>query len=205
MQFQVPQFIDTEDKIVGPFSLRQFAFIGVAGLLSALLYFMVQFWLFIFGVIIFFGFALALAFVKVEGRPFFNVLLSAFNYYWRPQTYVWQPDHTKLAEPMQEVKADAGKSALEEILSKSAAKMKSAVGAYQSAMKSTPAPAKPISRETVQAGSKLHQSWADLQTGAPLTKKNSDKEFLEKKMMERYQILQRISGDRHAAKRVDYR
>lgn len=204
MQFQVPQFIDTEDKIVGPLTLRQFGFIGAGGVLSALLYFTVELWLWVIGSIIIFGIAGALAFARVEGRPFFSVILSAFRFYWRPQTYVWQPEHTQLTIPSKEVKADAGKSALEEILAKSAARMKSAI-TYRPTLRPAQVEAKPISRETVKAGSTLHQSWADLQAGAPLVKKKSDKEFLENKMVERYQILQHISGDRHAAKRIDYR
>ena len=36
-------------------------------------------------------------------------------------------------------------------------------------------------------------------------KKTSDRQFLEKKMAERYQIFQRKTGDRVAARRVDYR
>src|SRR5665213_1936700 len=99
MQFQVPQFIETEDKIVGPLSLRQFAYIGGAFLLSALLYFSLQLWLCIIGSIILFSIAFALAFVKIEGRTFASVLLSAFNFYWKPQTYVWQAEHPVVAQP----------------------------------------------------------------------------------------------------------
>jgi uncharacterized BrkB/YihY/UPF0761 family membrane protein len=75
MQFQVPQFIDTEDKIVGPLSLRQFGFIAAGGILSAILYFSVEPWLWVIGSIIIFGAAIALAFVKIEGRPFASVLV----------------------------------------------------------------------------------------------------------------------------------
>ena len=37
MQYQVPQFIETEDKVVGPFSLRQFAYVGAAATKSVVL------------------------------------------------------------------------------------------------------------------------------------------------------------------------
>jgi hypothetical protein len=62
-----------------------------------------------------------------------------------------------------------------------------------------------ISRAAASVGSALHKSWEDLQTGAPFAQKTSDKQFLDKKMAERYQIFQRVAGDRHAAKRIDYR
>jgi hypothetical protein len=216
MQFQVPQFIDTEDKVVGPLSLRQFGFIGAGGVLSAILYFTAQPWLWILGSIIIFGAAIALAFIKIQGRPFASVLISAFNFYWRPQTYIWKPQ-PQVAHPQPEkMQAEAGRSALEDILAKSAekvSKMKSVMSrmpsrtatVFSARPPSIPEQPKPVTRETASVGSALHKSWEDLQTGAPLTKKSSDKEFLDKKMAERYQIFQRIAGDRHAAKRVDYR
>lgn len=249
MQFQVPQFIDTEDKIVGPFSLKQFAYVGAAAILSALFYFFAQPWLWVIASIIFFGAGFALAFVKIQGRPFANVILSAFNFYWKPQTYIWQAEKPAAAvHPSQEkIKADAGRSALEEILAKSVAKTRSVIKSVPSrtakvfspqphaiqpeqshtaqphptspqasiqqtrpqpplqAQQQPPAEPKPISRETVSAGSALHKIWENIQTGAPFAGKESDKQFFDEKMMERYQIFRRPTGDRHAAKRVDYR
>ena len=82
-------------QIVGPLSLKQFAYVGAAGILSALVYFFAQTWLFVIAALIFFGIAGALAFVKIEGRPFVNILVSAFHFYWRPQTYVWQAEVEK--------------------------------------------------------------------------------------------------------------
>ena len=74
MQFQVPQFIDTEDRIVGPFTIRQFLYVASAGILSFILYFTVQTWLWAMGTIFLLAIALGLAFLKVEGRPLVHVL-----------------------------------------------------------------------------------------------------------------------------------
>ena len=197
MQFQVPQFIDTEDKIIGPLSLRQFAYVGVGGILSAMLYFVAQTWLWALGSIFIFGAAFAFAFVKIEGRPFANVIVSAFHFYWKPQTYVWQPEQPSAALPRTVAETEAGRSALEEILSRA----KQAV--HPTAQVFTEE--RPISRETVSAGDALHKSWENVQTGAAFAQKNSDKQFLEKKMAERYQIFRRIEGDRNVSRRVDYR
>lgn len=204
MQFQVPQFIETEDKIVGPFSLRQFAYVGAGAVLSALLYFAAVAWLWIFGSIIIFSIAISLAFVKIEGRPFANVIVSAFNFYWKPQTYVWQPEHPTATLSPQKIHDEAGKSALEDILAKSMTKTKMAFSPPAQKTPVTKLEPAPVTRETVKAGSALHKSWEQVQTDV-VVKKNSDKEFLERKMAERYQIFQRLSGDRRAAKRVDYR
>ncbi len=101
MQYQVPQFIETEDKIVGPLTLRQFIYVGIGALLSALLYFMVQTWLWLILSIFIVGIAVGVAFVKVEGRALGNVILSAASFYWNPQTYVWQAAHAAKAPKSQ--------------------------------------------------------------------------------------------------------
>src|ERR1035438_7002680 len=118
MQFQVPQFIESEDKIIGPLSLRQFAYFGAGGLLSALRYFTLATWIWAVGTLIILAAAIALAFVKIEGRPFVNVVVSAFHFYWKPQTYVWQPEYKKAALPKKTAKEEES-SGLAEILSDS--------------------------------------------------------------------------------------
>lgn len=168
MQFQVPQFIETEDKIVGPLTLRQFIYVGVGAGITALLYFMLQLWIWVILAFIVMGIAIAISFIKVEGRPFANVILSAFHYYWRPQTYIWKPEQPALPKAKKEAPVK-----------------KPDVGTLQK----------------LAAGMALHKSWQHVQTG----EKMSDKQFTERKMSARYQILQRISGERRAAKRVDYR
>ena len=170
MQYQVPQFIETEDKVVGPFSLRQFLYVGVAAGISAVCYFILATWLFLIIAVILIGTALSLSFVKINGRPLIKIAISAFNYYWNPQTYVW-----KAVDTVQQ--------------------------------RNLTATARPITLppiEAIASGSALHKSWQNLQTGTPIQKK-SDRQFIEKKMAERYQIFQRPSGDRTAARRIDYR
>ena len=172
MQYQVPQFINTEDKVVGPFSLRQFLYVGVAAGISGICYFLLQSWLFFIVAVVLIGGALALSFVKINGRPLIKIGLSAFNFYWQPQTYVWKSD-----EPVHQTKPATSVTTQIEL--------------------------PPI--EKIASGSALHKSWQNLQTGTPTRDKKSDRQFLEKKMNERYQIFQRESGDRAAARRVDYR
>lgn len=167
MQYQVPQFIETEDKIVGPLSLRQFVYVGIGALLAALLYFVLQTWLWVFFAVILVGGSIAIAFVKIEGRPLADVIASAVNFYWKPQLYVWQPHHPSLPKT----------KAVEEESGFVAALQKIAEGAA------------------------LHKHWENVQTG----EKMSDRQFAEKKMNERYGIFQKISGDRGAGRRVDYR
>lgn len=92
MQFQVPQFIETEDKVVGPLTLRQFLYVAVAAGISFVCFFFLQTWAWFVITLAVLLAAAALAFAKVEGRPFGNVFISALSFYWNPQTYVWQPE-----------------------------------------------------------------------------------------------------------------
>lgn len=108
MQFQVPQFIDTEDKIVGPLSIRQFVYIVIAAGASVLLYFSVRAWLWIILSIPLLAFGAAMAFVKINGRPFSKFLMAGLSYYWKPQTYVWQPDQPKLPKTADAVGKSVG-------------------------------------------------------------------------------------------------
>lgn len=94
MQFRVPQFIDMEDKIVGPLTLKQFAYILGAGGFSFLIWTFIP--IKILAVLLILpvgGLFIALAFVKINERPFVEVLESAFNYYSRSKVYTWrQPE-----------------------------------------------------------------------------------------------------------------
>ena len=176
MQFQVPQFIESEDKIVGPLSLRQFMYVAAAVGVSAALYFSVGGFVWVFGSLIAFALAGAISFVKIEGRPFLNVILSAANFYWKPQLYVWQPEHHAVTMPKARVIPRETQSS----------------GAL-------PLP------KSLAAGSALHRVLSNLQTGERGGGKESDKEFLEKKMESRYQIFRKQTGEQKAARRIDYR
>ena len=104
MQFQVPQFIETEDKIVGPLTLRQFLYIGAAGLLSFLLFFVLKIWFWFMITAILGTLTSALAFIKYNGRPMHVIILSAFKYLWQPRFYLWKRTEPAFAESYGEVK-----------------------------------------------------------------------------------------------------
>lgn len=89
-QYQVPQFIETEDKIVGPFTLRQFLYIAVAGLISFMLFFVFKLFVWLIFTALISSIAAAFAFVKYNGRPLTTMLFSAFKYLWHPRLYLWK-------------------------------------------------------------------------------------------------------------------
>lgn len=90
MQFKVPQFIDIEDKVFGPFTFRQFAYLaGGAGLMYLSLKLLPTF-IALIAVPVVAAFALALTFFKYNDKPFINVLESFIRYYMRSRLYLWR-------------------------------------------------------------------------------------------------------------------
>jgi hypothetical protein len=117
MQFQVPQFIETEDKILWSLSIRQFIFLSMAIGCSMLLYFIFNFWIwFAFSLFIVGGTA-AVVLVKVNGRSFGIIAMKAVLFYWEPQTYVWMPEQPNLPKNEDTVKAAPDGFSLEKIIS----------------------------------------------------------------------------------------
>lgn len=108
MQFQVPQFIETEDKIVGPLSLRQFAYVGGAAVIIMFLYFLVATWLWFILSLIIASAGVSLALIKINGKPLIKLAYSAANFYWRPQIYLWQSENRVLPKTEETLKSEIG-------------------------------------------------------------------------------------------------
>lgn len=90
LQFQVPQFIEVEDKIFGPLTLKQFLYVVGGGAIIFLLYtFLPVFLVVLLGAPIAFFFG-ALAFYKVNGQPFIKVLESALSHFLGARLYIWK-------------------------------------------------------------------------------------------------------------------
>ena len=94
-QFVVPQFIEVEDKIFGPITTRQFVILLVAGLTLFIAFKLADTTLFIFLLAIIGGFALVLAFVKINGQPFHYFLLNIIQTVRRPSLRLWNKTYTK--------------------------------------------------------------------------------------------------------------
>lgn len=90
MEYQVPQFIEVEDKIVGPLTLKQFIYIaGAAGLCIVFLVYVQIIIAFVLSALVV-AFAVALAFYKVNGKPFIEILEAGFNYYTSAKLFLWK-------------------------------------------------------------------------------------------------------------------
>ncbi len=89
MQFQVPQFIEVEDTIIGPFTFKQLIFILGGGGGIYLLKRLLPTFLAYPAMMVFAVFTWALVFYKYNDRPFLLALQSATKYYFSTKLYLW--------------------------------------------------------------------------------------------------------------------
>lgn len=103
MRFQVPQFIDIEDKIFGPFTFKQFVYLAGGAGASYALWRLLPKLLAIPLILPILGVALALTFYKVNGKPFIEVLQSWFGYVFKDKLFIWKqhsPEKSKEKKPL---------------------------------------------------------------------------------------------------------
>ncbi|MBT4857168.1 PrgI family protein [Candidatus Uhrbacteria bacterium] len=89
-QFVVPQFLDTEAKIIGPITARQFLILLATVLAEFLIYriFLSIIAIIALGVPVLAG-GIIIAFVKVNGRPVHYIALNMIQTFRKPMLRVW--------------------------------------------------------------------------------------------------------------------
>lgn len=88
-QFVVPQFIDIEDKIIGPISARQFIILLVVLLTDTLLFKFLTFGKFLLIGIPILLIGAVIAFVRINGQPFHYFVLNIIQTLRKPAIRVW--------------------------------------------------------------------------------------------------------------------
>ena len=91
-QFVVPQFIDVEDKIIGPITTRQFLILLTGALIIGLTYKLFDFTLFVVFSLLVLMVVGVIAFLKINGRPFHYFILNLIQTFRRPKLRVWYRD-----------------------------------------------------------------------------------------------------------------
>ncbi len=95
MRYQVPQFIEVEDKIFGPLTFKQFIYVaGGVGACVLLFTFLPNFLAFLLSAPIA-ALAGALAFYKHNGKPFINLVESFLQYSLTNKLYIWKKGASK--------------------------------------------------------------------------------------------------------------
>lgn len=90
-QYQVPQFITIEDRIIGPLTLKQFFYLlGGAGIALLIWFLFKNTIVFIIIAVPLAGLFVGLAFAKINERPLPVILLGAVSFYLKPRLYLWK-------------------------------------------------------------------------------------------------------------------
>src|SRR3989344_2182323 len=94
MRFQLPQFIETETKIVGPFTLQQFLWIAGGASFVSLIYILIKGIFFFVLALPVGGIFLALAFLKIGGVPLIVYASYSLSYLTNPKKYIFKKNPT---------------------------------------------------------------------------------------------------------------
>src|SRR6185437_718829 len=92
MEYQVPQFIEVEDKIFGPFTLKQFIYIAGGVGVCAIAFFYLPLIIAVIVALPIAALAGALAFYKVNNKPFEEILEAGFTYFTGGRLYLWRKE-----------------------------------------------------------------------------------------------------------------
>ncbi len=180
MNFQIPQFIDIESKIVGPLSLRQFLYFAGAGGISFALFFILQIWLWFLITVFLAAITIILAFIKYNGQPLPKIIWMALGFLWKPRLYLWQRE-----------------AAEEKIISMpNLPKIESATSKREKLRKFF---------SEAPSVKKLWQNLLTTKNPLPKREKIAGTPFWGKREKEKFQVFRKITGERTVTKRVDYR
>lgn len=95
MRFEVPQFIDIEDKIFGPLTFKQFIYVAGGGGLAFAIYKLLPIYFAIPLMLAVAALAWALAFYKLNNQPFINIGQAFIIYLLHGKRYVWKKEPKK--------------------------------------------------------------------------------------------------------------
>ena len=90
MRFTVPQFIEYEAKVIGPFTFKQFIIVATAGIICFIFFLKTPPYIFLPIWIIVGGGALALTFVKISGRSPLVMLQNFLMFSISSKIYLWK-------------------------------------------------------------------------------------------------------------------
>jgi len=90
MQFKVPQFLDIEDKIFGPFTFREFVYLAGGAGLCFVLYKLLGLIVGAIPILAVAGFSLMLTFYRPNNKPFVNMVEAWFSFVVKDKLYIWK-------------------------------------------------------------------------------------------------------------------
>lgn len=98
-EYQVPQFIEVEDKIFGPLSLKQFIYVAGGIGLCVIIMLSLPFYVGILLALPVGALSIGLAFYKINNKNLVDIIESAINFYTKDRLYLWKKEEKKVEAP----------------------------------------------------------------------------------------------------------
>jgi len=92
----VPQFIDKEDKIVGPLTAKQLGWLAAGGVLLLLTWNMFDFGGFLVSSLVVGAVFGPLAFFRPYNQPLLSFLISSIMFAFNPKVYIWKRNYDSI-------------------------------------------------------------------------------------------------------------
>lgn len=89
MHYNVPQYIEIEDKLAFQLTLKQLVWLGIGGAILAILYKSMSFAGFVILGIPVLGISVAFAFYRPAGMTLFTFLMQGTGYLFKPKVLTW--------------------------------------------------------------------------------------------------------------------
>lgn len=93
--YNVPQFVDVEDKIAGPLTWKQLLWMIALGVIMLVLWNTLELVPFVIVSVPFILLFAALAFYKPQGQPLIKMIFYGMLFVVNPKTYVWRQYSTQ--------------------------------------------------------------------------------------------------------------
>lgn len=90
MQYNIPQFIDMEDHIVGPLTAKQLGWLALGGVILLVLWNVLDMVAFFIAGIFVAALFVSLAFLRPNGQPLVNFVMSSVGFLFKPKMYFWK-------------------------------------------------------------------------------------------------------------------
>ncbi len=92
MRFQVPQFIEIEDKLIANLTFKQFIYLAGGAGMGFVFYKLLPSIFGLIALVLITVLALSLAFYRFNDKPFEDLLESAVKFYLNKKLYVWKKE-----------------------------------------------------------------------------------------------------------------
>jgi len=89
-QYPIPQFIESEGRIISFLTFRQFFILVGAGVICFILYYILPFFLFAVIAVVIGLLAAAIAFLKIDDTSIVTLLLNFALFSMRSKSYIWK-------------------------------------------------------------------------------------------------------------------